>query len=438
MTTGSRLTDRTWQIPSLTGTGTLTVGQTISKVWQGYDSISAQKPRSTYPLHDTVPPRRVKLSPEQREALRTSWAAIKAVKATKRRVDKIRKRQQKRLLPPNPYTMAVSDRVRGYLVLQDRRAPKSPPGAFEPRDPWGGSPPTYDPSNDYKVIEKLRRKAYGSGFNPAVFTAEGRQAFNMITSTSTMLRLGIGSLIRADWRGVAAAWSIEPSNRLRKVVTDPRRSLSNKWLELQYGWRPLVSDMEDAAQWLASAVNGSAHYGNSITARRDFAVFEEKAIGQYDAVAWRKRLTIFSVQYKIYAVRKSPVFLPSLATVASVAWEKLPWSFVADWVVPIGSYISACRTASDLKGTVVKTVTSRTFNTEYGIGQHYILSGMLTPAGGPSYKYTKCVRTVSSELQPPTPLGGIATDLTFLSWKRAANAVALLAQRKWSSAALPI
>lgn len=411
MTTGSKYVNGLY--PVNTPAGLMNVGKTVNTVWNGGNAIQVGKPRSSYP--------RVKRPPRPRRVDFTSEADY---------VGQLREwytwrpaRRKLTLLPPQNYTKVQTEHH--YATWWYKRGTWAPAVTNSMYDPWGASPPIPDPSHEYKVIEKLRRKVYGSGFNPAVFTAEGKQAFDMISGACTGLVGALEAVKKGDYRKAAKHLAV-PVKSVRRAFSAKKTS-ADRWLELQYGWLPLLSDLEEAGQYIAELVNQTQAGRTKVMARRAWSVEESsppRATGSFT-----RRVTVFQLQYIIYGYRKSPVYVPSLQTVATVAWEKLPWSFVADWVIPIGSYLAACRTASDIKGTVVKTLKSNSVTTEYsfGTGDKY-LGWHATPYGEPSVRVFNMRRTVSEEISPPSPVGGMATSLEFLSWRRAANAVALLTQ----------
>lgn len=440
MTSGSWSRNSRIPMISFPATGPIKVGLVTSKTWNGSDAIKANTPRSSFPKVNRRPRAR-----KREDRFVYSWkfnkelrrlVSTRHTKAGKylplpivvRPVKPVKPRKKKVVLPPMPYTMTkTTEFVCPALVSQQ--------GPSGPVDTYTGCvdpfvTPSYDPSQDYRLIEKLRAKVYGSGFNPAVFMAEGREALDMIGGNATRIRLGIGALIKKDWRGVAAALSIQPDGSMRKLVKNPRKTVSSKWLELQYGWLPLVSDMEEGAKWIAEQ-NTLYNTSNSVRASRSYEVDQryKPLAGQH---AYSRCIRTFHTRLIVYGYSKTPTYQPSLATAATVAWEKLPYSFVADWAIPIGSYLQSLRTAADLSGKFVKTVflESKWLDARFTSTPTYAFKGYASP-GGPWKKSWVVDRTVTDELVVKNPLGSLATDASFMSWRRCFNAVALLAQRKW-------
>lgn len=374
--------------------------------WTGGDAIQPHTPRSSFPYR-TGP----KGSAQQKGRRTTQH------------------------LPPQPYSKVVWQQ---YNTFAPARWVGNYYDSFVQADyavPAGISTYFYETAYEYKLLEKLREKVYGTGFNPAVFVAEGGQALSMIANAATRIGSALGRLRARDPHGVLEALGLEPNDRFSRGLRDRTKALSSSWLEVNYGWLPLLNDAEDGAVWLANALHGTIP--GSVRARKTWS--HQKSVpppeGMYEQYHTR-RVDIFQLQYVIYGLASQPPYIPSLATVASVAWEKLPYSFVADWFVPIGSYIQACRTASDITGTVVRSLKINSTFLDYMTGPGIILKGGWYAVDAPFRSEMRFNRTVSSEIKVPHPLAYLNDNdglLQYKSWRHAANAVALLTQRNWTT-----
>lgn len=407
MTTGSKTVDGRVNV-YLPDWGTAPLGKFRTLSWTGGDAISASTPRASFPR-------------------------VYKPKGFTRQ-----KRVSRHPLPPQNYSKTVVEQW--YTFRPARWSGNSSDSYF------AGTPNTppdlsvtsslYDVRQEYKLLAKLREKAYGSGFNPAVFVAEGRQALGMISNAAIRIGSAIGRLRARDPHGVLEALGLEPNNRFSKGLRDRSKALSSSWLEVNYGWMPLLKDAEEGAKWLAEALNGGKTPSAGLKARKTWSAEKStsRAPGIYDGF-FTRRVDIFQLQYEIKGVALRNTFAPTIATVASVAWEKLPYSFVADWFVPVGAYIEACRTASDISGTVIRSLkVDKTF-LDYKMGPGITPKGSWYGGRDPGYTRMEFSRTVSTEIQVPNPLTTLVDDdlLQFTSWRHAANAVALLTQRNWSA-----
>lgn len=283
------------------------------------------------------------------------------------------------------------------------------------------------------MMKKLQRKAYGSGFNPLVFLAEGRQALDMIFNAAYSIRNALIAVRHGNLRAACYHLRVPPSS-VRARESWRRKNTSDRWLELQYGWLPLLGDAEEGAKFLAEAVNQPYKYRDKLVARRVYS--QEEVLGNPQGVAFfRKRMLIIQHQIIIYGYTKAPTGV-GLYGVAETAWEKLPWSFVIDWFVPIGELLRSLKTANQISGTVVETVKINAVYLEPTMAPGYQLTGTRLPIGSTLEK-TTLKRTVSEDLKPLSSTDAVLQSISNLkeamSWRRAANAVALLTQRTTKS-----
>jgi len=226
-----------------------------------------------------------------------------------------------------------------------------------------------------------------------------------------------------------------PSNVSRTLS---QSKLSSNWLELQYGWLPLLSDTKAGAEWLANRLE--VPFKQKYKAARRVAGMvshipywiggpwvgpPDWATGKYSVHPPPIGTSVAEYRKQIIAiVSEQPSVAVSLGLTdpLSVVWEKIPYSFVADWFIPIGDYLGARGFASSLSGTFVTT-------TKVSSGRYVDGNGNFTV---PRYIGERSIvinRTISTSLAVPMPvfkqLGQIA------SWQHCANAVALLTQKKW-------
>jgi hypothetical protein len=195
---------------------------------------------------------------------------------------------------------------------------------------------------------------------------------------------------------------------------------SNNWLELQYGWLPLLSDVHDGAEFLAQRLSCPAIVRSSVSRSRQGTVscnnpaFDPLLHECYT----RKGIIAFVSEV-------DPVQLSGLLDPLSVAWELLPYSFVADWFIPIGSYLSARGLAQSLTGTFVTSTKQKWAirgvrnNSYWGAGGDAQYPSSAIFDSGISF-----TRTVSNSLAVPLPSPKPLEKVA--SWKHCANAVALL------------
>lgn len=280
------------------------------------------------------------------------------------------------------------------------------------------------------MMEKIQRKAYGSGFNPLVFLAEGRQALDMIFNAAKSISNALQAVKLRNLRA-ACYHLMVPISGVKSRENWYRKNMSDRWLELQYGWLPLLGDVEAGAKFLAEAAENPQPFRDKIVVRKVYAEKQILPVSKRFSAYFNSRMLVVQHQIIIYKFVKAPTGV-GIYGVAETAWEKLPWSFVADWFVPIGNLLKSLKTASQISGTVVETVKIDAIYLEPSLAGGYVLNRHMLPIGDTLQK-TYMSRTVSTELKPLSSATAVADSISnlkeALSWRRAMNAVALITQR---------
>ena len=127
------------------------------------------------------------------------------------------------------------------------------------------------------------------------------------------------------------------------------RNIPSSWLELQYGWTPLMSDIVGSMKaaddaWLdlgdnAGLIRVSARVKeNTLTQVAPFETFGTYVMG---SIASHELMA----ECVLYYTLADPmiVLFNSLGLLdpAAIAWEKIPYSFVVDWFLPVGDWLGA-------------------------------------------------------------------------------------------------
>lgn len=241
--------------------------------------------------------------------------------------------------------------VDGYVALN--QSPASYRAAWHIGAPHGGhitpfttgAVPTGSAENDaagawYKSV---RNKM--STFKGSVFAAESRDAKRMMWTRATKMI----SMISPYQRRLRRRWYAKGSRRARL------KALSDSWLELQFGWLPLISDIEDAHKALNNPTpqykrakggpvshvtivdrnSGTATVG-AITMATEYTETTRYEVTYYGEVKARVEPRASGLQDFGFTVRE---FLPT-------AWEVIPWSFAIDYFTNVGDIITAASYAN--------------------------------------------------------------------------------------------
>lgn len=283
-----------------------------------------------------------------------------------------------------------------------------------------------DSNDEIKLIGRFQEMMFGSDFNMGIALGELGPTLDLIGDTAGRLGGALGAARRGQF-GLAADFLLNGTRRpkkpghvnLPKGKTTPKM-LADNWLELQYGWLPLLKDVEAGAQMLAHHLNTPVRNSYRVRIRKEKRMPtrvsqvgynpSQKAFG--DCVKTHRRQIIARVQESGSIPELLGLTAPEL-----VAWELLPYSFVADWFIPIGDWMAARALVRRLRGTFI--VSDKKEATAFSPKSQFFTA---QPRG--NRKQVVFSRSVSTTLDVPMPrikpLGSVA------SWQHCANAVGLL------------
>jgi hypothetical protein len=288
-----------------------------------------------------------------------------------------------------------------------------------------GFPGTLIPRAEIAALQKLKNQKV----NLAQAFLEREQTARLFTSACTKIAHTVQAYRSKNPKWI---WDLIVVNEGSRG-----RPIPQSWLELQYGWRPLMSDVYGSADALRETEGNGNAYRVSVTATAK----------QTDPISWKKGTGVFgppvlyiNVHGKVkHIARVNLVYKlenPLLASLASIgvtnplalAWELLPYSFVVDWFTPLGSWINSMDAAlgySFLGGS--RTVFQELEESGKGFSGTFgnPLGTTIVPLGYPSYycRRMSMTRTVYSS----SPLPRFPGFKNPLSTGHVANAMALLA-----------
>lgn len=210
-------------------------------------------------------------------------------------------------------------------------------------------PPTVD---DALLVSKVASELRGHDFNALVAMGEGKETVELLTTAvirikDSLLALRGGNVPLAVQRLVANTSRAKTYRAVlkrgkpraiknRDLLDNKRPSLHESWLELQYGWKPLLQDVYEAYKSFFSRTNiPRVQYCRASSTTKADPIRS----GPIRFKTWsnfRKRTVIIKLTEKHTAWQDMGLTDP-----ATLAWELLPFSFVADWFIPIGTYLEA-------------------------------------------------------------------------------------------------
>lgn len=230
--------------------------------------------------------------------------------------------------------------------------------------PYAGLPniaPAFDMTDRRQELNQLLiSRAKSSQFNAPVFFAEAGKTADMVLQRATHLAEMARDLKRGRFGDFAKKFHksvVPPGGRARarfdrNYGRNAMEAASNAWLEYSYGWVPFMSEVRSATNTLMDLADRPKAMTSKVK-----AVIRRSS----ETVSTPQRLLAFSTppgcelwgilttrkwqSYKgTWRFRPNPSDMPGrfgLVNPAEVVWELVPFSFVADWFLPIGDYLAA-------------------------------------------------------------------------------------------------
>jgi hypothetical protein len=223
-----------------------------------------------------------------------------------------------------------------------------------------GDPASLDISKaNNSALGKFNRRIIevNTAFKGGIFLGELAQTLRTIKNPAIGLRRTVD-----DWYTTASGIRRRSSQYrtvgglrrlpVRELLRRTRQNLADAWLEAQFGWRPLLSDIDDGCKALAILNTGQSLHTGRITARGvadgNSSIYEEP---QGSSIAqWISSLSVASHVEVIYrgAVRlearnpaqmKAELLGFNPASWLPTVWELTPWSFLIDYFTNIGEIV---------------------------------------------------------------------------------------------------
>jgi hypothetical protein len=412
MTTGSTTTG-SWQ-PVTTSAGPGFVGHKAVRVWSGADRPARERlPYSTSDQFYYEPAER--------------WVKVSLAGRSFRRLESYRRLRYRKIQgaqpkwpkdDDHPYTLTASKSQDYIGSFTSNSYPYS--GTLTQAN-WGGgaiqSGNSWGANDDLTLIERLRAKVNGSEFNAGIFFAELPKALQMISHSAIRLASYLRRLRRGDLRGALKALTEDP--RVDWQHSNFKLHAANFHLEVMYGWLPLVEDMVAGAEFLA-------HLLEVPPEKRYRARYTRTSHNDRFPYRCDPDITVRRGQVTAIVQDRNVAMLSGMVDLHSVLWEATPYSFLADIAIPIGSYLSARGLSQGLQARYVRTITTTTVAGRLSVDPSYANPDDLVLDVNGAFSKVQMDRTVLESLEVPLPTFKPVGQMA--SWRRAANAVALLTQ----------
>jgi hypothetical protein len=204
-----------------------------------------------------------------------------------------------------------------------------------------------------KLLSKLLKKIKGHELHLGVALAEVDKLAGTVLGTLRNLVFGLDDLRRLRFAAFARRFGARPPRKDR-VERLRLLDISGRFLEMRYAWEPTIADAYEAAKAFEELSNGPRQYLNRATRRMTKPVGYRTNYCQVNQTVEVRRTYLFEMYEEMGAFRQMGLIDP-----LSILWERIPMSFVVDWFIPIGTYLSLIGQIPYLKGRFLRTSSIR-------------------------------------------------------------------------------
>jgi hypothetical protein len=123
-------------------------------------------------------------------------------------------------------------------------------------------------------------------------------------------------------------------------------STADNWLAMQYGWKPLLQSIEGSIKALSKLNFGSTDI-QRVTASATFDQQDDSTfpmhttgvpgVGKHSV--YQQTKSKFVLRFRVASPLQAFMAQTGFTNPVNLAWELLPFSFVADWFLPIGPWL---------------------------------------------------------------------------------------------------
>lgn len=209
-----------------------------------------------------------------------------------------------------------------------------------------------------EVVLEWYDKVADSKANLAEMFATRQQTIDMIGNAARDISLSARALRRGNFRDAARHLGVGD-------FRPKSQRFSDRWLELQYGWKPLIKSVYD------SISDPSPNASRVVKARKTFTRPYSYNTGSttngvyLDCNAQFTKTVTVSALITMTNSSLQAANAYGISNPALLAWELMPYSFVVDWFLPIGTWISAATALSGVQVSQSSVTTTSSYDITY-------------------------------------------------------------------------
>jgi hypothetical protein len=194
-----------------------------------------------------------------------------------------------------------------------------------------------------EAVGKALNRAKDQTANWAENVATYKQSVHMVASNMMRILNAYRAIRQGNVAKAAAALGVSLRGPAR--ISNQSKAIANGWLELQYGWKPLLQDIYETtlAFQKRRREKPSLIRVTGSSARNKNRVEVITSDGGHTVTTYTHTVKLTAKVLLCFKVANEDLRLAAqmgITNPIALAWELLPFSFVIDWLLPVGNYFS--------------------------------------------------------------------------------------------------
>lgn len=243
---------------------------------------------------------------------------------------------------------------REVMITNNRNPPNTTSTAK-----WNGFPTIYH--QELRVTNKLVKKLNSRDIDLGVALGEARETAAFIQSACLRLYAAYHAARKGDPSGVIKSLGLTKHKKPDKQrLRDVPDAAAGVWLEYSYAVRPLLADVYGAVSALEKRHRRPevVHARARVSSELDHAMATSGVHMNGADIEWSCKGHLSASAELSFEIANPFMYTLSqlgLTNPLNVAWELVPFSFVADWFIPIGAWFDGMvppQGISNVKGSI--------------------------------------------------------------------------------------
>lgn len=242
--------------------------------------------------------------------------------------------------------------------------------------PTGGLTTNWSTDDGALALAKARHKMAGSDYSFGTSLAEFGDTVDTWRKTASRLYKGFRALKDGRMRQAIDYLKHEPTKRQIEILRNqkPGKRLAQGYLEFQFGWLPQIND---AFNVLDVYTKGLSKTGDLVKKRSGMSG-RNVDLSNYGDQTGRAVVSGYVRNSRARNLNELGLLNP-----LAVAWEKMPFSFLADWFIPAGTVLGALTAEAGLSCYSQCVITQKgSFTTYRGRLYRKVRTIQRTPVSG--------------------------------------------------------